>query len=186
MELFLPSSPLFKRAKADKGGLSGFFCRHFLHYAYFQPLASQKTRSLRHLIPMVRNSGVARNCTTLYVGFDVRRIKLPLARATQYATLQNVNEHSEATSFSVFWRAAALLPGSSPETPSAFTVARFVSLSNRQPQRGCASKPRVAQKQQPWVNGIANPQPRTRFWHCRKPDRARPFRAGSSKGAPCL
>ena len=80
-----PPPPLLKRAKAGKGGLSGFFRRHFLHYAYFQPLASPKTRHLRRLIPMVRNSGAARKGTTLYVGFDVRRIKLTFTRITQHA-----------------------------------------------------------------------------------------------------
>ena len=48
--------PLTNRANADFCGLSAFFHRHFLHFADFQPLASQKPRRRSHLIPMVRNS----------------------------------------------------------------------------------------------------------------------------------
>jgi hypothetical protein len=46
--------PLLKRAKADFGGLSAISRRHFLHHAVNQPLASQKPRRRRRLIPMVR------------------------------------------------------------------------------------------------------------------------------------
>src|ERR1700722_18380959 len=53
---FWPPPPHFKRAKADFGGLSAFFHRHFLQFACFQPFAPKKPRCRRHLIPMVRKT----------------------------------------------------------------------------------------------------------------------------------
>ena len=79
-----PLPLLRNRTFADFCGLSAFFRRHLLHYADFQPLASQKPRLHRQLIPMVRNSGAARQGNTLYVGFGVRRIKPPFTRNTQH------------------------------------------------------------------------------------------------------
>src|ERR1700722_1596639 len=54
LRILAPLPPLANRTKADYCGLSAFFKRTILHFADNQPLAPQKPRRRRRLIPMVR------------------------------------------------------------------------------------------------------------------------------------